>query len=176
MIKGTVKVDLRALKRFQAALRSDLRGSTNGPVRAAIHQWAMRYRSFAQERFDTFSKGGGNWQKLSAATIRGRRGKQQRVSILRDTGTLFNALAPTFDGKPGQLQQDIPFGVRVGFGGAAKHPTANATVADIARFHDQGLGRNPQRQIIVKPPSSVTRLMATDMERGLKRLKDATND
>jgi hypothetical protein len=83
---------------------------------------------------------------------------------------MFKALSPQFLHKPGQLEKTVPYGVRVGYGGPGRHPKAKATVFDIARMHDQGLGNVPQRQIIVKPIRRVTRLMAQDMERALKRM------
>lgn len=72
-------------------------------------------------------------------------------AILRDTGTLFSALSPTFSNKPGQYEQDIPFGVRVGYGGPAKHPHGRAAIADIASFHQTGAGPLPARPIVVRP-------------------------
>ncbi len=166
-----VKVDLRGLKRFQRAVSDGLRGG-GGPVHNAIRQWAARYRSFAQQRFDRFSKGGG-WPALKEKTInRRRKGKKGRgigAAILRDTGTLFSALDLQFTQKPGQLQQDIPFGVRVGYGGPARHPKGGATVADIANFHQTGAGRLPVRKIIVDPDEHTITLMAGDMERALER-------
>ena len=196
-----VRVRLGALRKFEKELRGDLRGVGRGPIRDALLQWGVRYRSFAQERFDRFSKGGGDWKPLSKSTLHARRrkgfkvyrrnkaGKRvrrgvrrgaksevgQRPAILRDTGSLFNALEPQAIGKPGALQQRIPYGIRVGFGGPAK-PRAmrgkksKATIAEIASYHQKGSGRLPKREIIVDPPRQVTERMADDMERALARL------
>lgn len=183
MASGDVQVNLEPLRRFAATVTGDLRGVGNGPIRKAIKQWAVRYRAFVQERFDAFSKGGGDWPPLAASTIRRRRkGKKIRMttmsgqsdrfqvrtaSILRDTGTLFQALEPVFKHKPGALELRIPFGVRVGYGGPARHPGGKATIADIARFHQEGKGKLPKRRIIVDPPPHLVQLMAGDMERAL---------
>jgi hypothetical protein len=92
------------------------------------------------------------------------------VSILRNTGTLFAALNPVFTRKPGALEESIPFGVRVGYGGPAKHPKGKASIADIAGFHNAGAGHLPRRQIIVPPDQRTIDGMVADMERGMKRL------
>jgi hypothetical protein len=246
-----VKIDFRGLDQYQAALKRDLRESGNGPIRQAMHQWAVRYRSFLQERFDRFSKGGGDWAPLAVMTIlrrragrgkSGTRGKavkalarrqrgmdaqqvrlyqqidrlatQRRkatttgkreaveakilkaqarmdvidskhrslgskikalysmagVSILRNLGLLFAALSPEFIRKPGQLQEDIPFGVRVGYGGPGKYPGSKASIADIASFHQEGRGRLPVRKIIVPPDDQTMQKMADDMRRAIDRI------
>lgn len=166
----SVKVNLKPLKKFLRTVSQDLRLSGSGPIRKAIKQWAVRYRSFVRERFDKFSKGGGNWRPLSKRTLAGRRkgkGVGLVAAILRDTGTLMAALQPTFTRKPGALERNIPFGVRVGFGGPAKHKGGKATIADIASFHQEGKGSLPKREIIVSPSSKVITAMARDMERAL---------
>lgn len=161
---ATVKVDLSGLIKYKSTVAKDLRNASNGPIKDALKQWAIRYRSFVQRRFATYSRGGGNWQPL----------KYRRGSILRDTGTLFTALEPTFTGKPGALEQAIPFGIRVGYGGYAKHKgTSNdLTIAAIAEFHQLGMGFNPVREMIVEPDAQVVASMAKDMERALKKLAE----
>lgn len=183
MINATVKVDLGILKRFKDRINTDLRAGgqiTGGsPINNAIKQWAVRYRSFIQERFLIFSRGGGNWAPLSKATIKARRGSRKGkrknfvAAILRDTGTLFNALSPEFSGKPGAMELTIPFGVRVGYGGPAMYTKKHrgiATIADIANFHQIGAGHLPKREIIVTPDQHTLELMAQDMERAIGKL------
>lgn len=187
---GRVKIDLSGLIQFKQTIENDLRRTGNGPVRDAMHQWAVRFRSFLQQRFDGLSKGsgGGDWPPLAESTKRRRRlarkghasrksgGSAARVfAILRDTGTLFAALTPAFTKKPGQLQEDIPFGVRVGFGGPAKHPKCNATISDIARFHQMGVGKLPVREIVVPPDDQLKARMAQDMEAALAKLAKMTD-
>ncbi len=174
MIQATVKVNLEPLKRFGASVSAGMSGGT-GPIRDAFVQWAARYRGFVRERFDKYSKGGGDWPPLAESTKRKRRGPRKghkgsrSFSILRDTGTLFNALTPTFTAAPGQLQENIPFGIRVGYGGPAKHPSGAASIADLAAFHQTGAGRLPKREIIVAPDARTLAAMAGDMERGIAR-------
>lgn len=181
-VSGTVYVDLEPLRKYRAALEADLRARENGPVRTAFKQWAARYRAFLRERFDIYSKGGGNWKPLAESTIRQRRkGKGSRrfaagtTAILRDTGIMFAALDPVFRGKPGQLQEDIDFGIRVGFGGPSGHGSDNFTVADLARWHNDGDGV-PKRVIVVPPDAATLQGMQSDMQRANdKLLKDTGN-
>lgn len=147
-ISTAVIVDLSKLRKFKADIAKQLDGGY-GPVNDAVKLWGVRYRSWSQSRFDLYSKGGGDWQDLSEATIKKRRkgsnsnrAKLKEIwnakatlhkkdsnassaggkpSILRDTGLLFGALAPIFVGAPGALQQRIKFGIRVGYGGPQRH-------------------------------------------------------
>ena len=166
------------MQRFEKAFQSDLRSAGNGPIRKALKQWGARYRSFAQERFDQYSKGGGDWPPLSLFTILGRRkGPRKRKketkkpivkhAILRDTGTLFAALAPTFSNKPGAVEEQIPFGIRVGYGGPIRHGKGAATIAEIAAAHQTGGPKLPQRKIIVDPQGNVIAAMTADMQRAI---------
>ena len=92
---------------------------------------------------------------------------------MRDTGTLFAALAPTFQNTPGALEEHMPFGVIVGYGGPHSHPEApNLTIADLAAIHQLGLGNVPVREIIVSPPEHVINAMRGDLERALDKIKD----
>lgn len=191
MINATVKVDLKSLSGFKDRINRDLRsgGQVAGgsPINNAIKQWGTRYRSFIQERFLIFSRGGGNWPPLKPSTIRarmrrrkgmrkGKRGSYKGVitaAILRDTGQLYQALSPEFTGKPGAIEQAIPFGVRVGYGGPGMYTKKYggvATIADIANFHQTGAGHLPKREIIVPPDRHTTELMAEDMQRALNKM------
>lgn len=168
----------------------------NGPVRRAIRKWAARYRSFSAERFERFAKGGGNWPKLSALTIalrKRKKGDTRRtrdfkgrfakkgapIAMLMDTGILFGALNERFTRKPGQLQEDIPFGVRVGYGGQGRNKDGKITVARIAEIHQFGArikvfgkwpARIPARPIIVDPNAKTIRLMGDDMQKALDQI------
>jgi len=168
-----VVIDFKGLKKFSKQIASDLRNKANGPIRKAIRQWAARYRTFLRDRFVKFSRGGGNWKPLKRKR---KRGSLNSVAILRNTGTMFSAFQPVFQSKPGQLQQDITFGVRVGYGGPGRHKKGGtATIADIAAFHQVGVGFLPVRKIIVLPDSQVISKMSEDMKQGLIKLERATD-
>lgn len=224
-----------------------------GPARDAFRRWAFIYRSWAQERFRTYSRGGGDWRPLALSTIMGRRmgragaqrtlgarflekfGRRHQgsgiesyhlaqwsakihrfrantresrrvldpirakinaavthkeqsrwrnraacymakgvirkrdvaqarqllgdVSILYDRGLLFVALNPS-GAAPGGFAEFLENGIEVGYGGPGSHGLGRATIADIAAFHDQGMGRNPKRTIIAEPPDYVVEQMS----------------
>lgn len=201
-ISAVVNIKLEGLEHFKQAIAQQLSG-TAGPVHDAVRLWAVRYRSFAQLRFDLYSKGGGDWQKLAVSTIKKRRqgtksnlvklrqiqaltsNPQKKdaqsnsnggnVSILRDTGLLFAALTPVFAGAPGAIEENIQFGIRVGYGGPQRHAigdkNSTVTIADIASFHQNGfMPRLPKRQIIVPPTQMLLSSMADDMTKALVKL------
>lgn len=107
-------------------------------------------------------------RKLEAEASRIRWGVG--VSILRDTGVLFNALSVSMQGQPlslGNLVLDIPNGVRFGF--SRYRHSKGTTIADIASYHNAGgtNGRPPMRAILVQPDSQTMNGMMTDLQVGL---------
>lgn len=232
-LQATVAVDLSGLTEFRVAIEAQLNHQQTGPITKAYNQWVARYRSFIKERFDKYSRGGGDWEPLSDKTKarrrkpkpkrkprnrkiavdnktgkakvktgrpsgrkgskkqetywnRGKRKKQlakmreqvakakkfegRKFSILRDTGTLFAAVSPTVADKPGAVSAAIPFGMRVGYGGASRHPKAKATIADIAAFHQTGAGYLPKREIIVRPDAETGAAMTRYMMKAIAEL------
>lgn len=164
----TTKVDLRGLQRFSAALTNDLRLKRNGPIRDGLHKWGEIYREFLRTRFVNFARGGGDWPALKPATIQ-HKGRNKRL-ILRDGfDSIFKALDPKFSGKPGQVQEDIPFGVRVGVGGNAMHPSGKISMQKLIQIHNEGRGNNPRRQIIVPPDGRAQQRMGLVMTAALKK-------
>jgi len=178
MMGGNVLLDVRGFDRFRRRFERGLRGNA-GPIDDMFKKWGRRYLTFARRRFVRMSRGG--WKPLAPSTIRARRGPEStrrkkarrrvgtaktttrvgagKVAILRDTGTLLAALTV---GRPGNLFKRIPYGVRVGFGGPSRHPKGKATIADIAGFHNQGKGKLPKREIIVKPDARTVQGMRRD--------------
>lgn len=160
-LEVTVKLSLKGLEKF----KRDIKKGT-GSVKVMLKRWAFRYRGFVQRRFDQYSKGGGNWPPLAPSTIaRRKKGSGKgKVAILRDTGLLFNALAPVFQNSPGSLEEYEGLSVLVGYGGASSHGNSSKTIADIAAFHDLGNGV-PKRQIIVVPNEATLKGMKKDAEK-----------
>jgi hypothetical protein len=163
MITGTTTISIGGLV--------DARGAVGGgsPVaKKVLKQWQARYRGFAYRRFDIFSKGGGSWPPLAPATVKKRR--KQSSTILRDKNLLFNALNPALYGAaaPGSFTEFGDWIVTLGYGGNARYtgPGSQANIADIARFHDAGLGV-PKREIIVPPPGDVVEAMKGDANRAI---------
>lgn len=164
-----VSVNLKSLKQFKDTVDGDLARQEDGPVRKALKRWALRYRAFLRERYIQNSRGGGDWPPLKPSTIRARRGTT--ASILIDKGTMFGAFSPVFAGLPGQLEQGIPYGIRVGVGGAAPHPDAGVSVAELIRIHHLGLGVVPTREIVVPPDARTAGEMREDMRQALEEIK-----
>lgn len=177
LIGISVQVKIDGLKKFAQYFTSPVAD----PVRKMYVQWGARMRGFLQERFNTYSRGGGDWPDLAASTKEQRRGpakhnkgKARKFSILRDTNTLYTALDTTFANAPGAIQEDLENGIRIGFGGAARYQNGKsiATIADIAGFHQLGMGYNPIRQIIVGPDPQTLQGMQKDGDRAIKGMID----
>ena len=159
-----VKYDLSALKQ---ALSME---SALPFIAKAYEAWATIYRAAMQERFVAFSRGGGNWPELSPRTLLKKRRGGKSAAILRDTGILFGTLNPTF-GQPGQHQFILPNGVEVGFSEGSSY-SDGSSVADIARYHQFGMGHNPVREILVQPSDKTIQLMGDVM---VQAIGDALN-
>ena len=180
-----VRVDFSGLERFTVGMR---RTSPGSPIGQMWRQIGIRYLTFTRRRFTRMSKGG--WPALAPATLRNRRGRKRRatrspraqtktttrgsatnVAILRDTSTMFNALTVGMPGNRLQLIRRRAGGVRVGFGGPAKHPNARkATIREIAAAHDTGKGRLPKREILVEPDGGTVATMRQDVIRAITKL------
>lgn len=183
MFEIKYKMNDKPLRELQKLLD---RGGDGGPLRDMFTQWGRRYLTFVRRRFVRFSRGGGGWEPLAESTKRGRRGPKRRktrsgraraktttrgsgrrFAILRDTGTLFNALSP---GAPGNLLDVMKEGVRVGFSGRHRHPKGKATIADIAEFHQAGGKHLPKREILVEPDERLARSMYRDATRAVQKM------
>ena len=87
------------------------------------------------------------------------------TSILRDTGTLMNALSIGHSGnRIDKRIQAVAFGFR-----GAKHPGGKVTVKDIATFHQTGAGPLPVRAILVQPDEPTRRGMLADGTRAMQQ-------
>ena len=140
-----VKVNLAKLKALQTNVALDSPNMIKWKKRAA-----REYRSFLHKRFNTFSRGGGNWKN----TQRRKAGKTK--FILRKTHTLFRSLSPVYRNLPGQYEKLSGNSIIVGISGG-RHPEAKTkggnpmSVGKLAQIHNFGEGRMPKRQIIVRP-------------------------
>jgi len=158
-LKLTVNVNLSGLRKFRETLEGDLRRKENGPIREALHTWAVLITRFLTARWRQYSRGAGDWRPLKAATLAQKRRKGLLPFILRAFDETFQAFAPEIAKKPGRLTEDIPFGIRFGFGGGMAYPHSHGkgiTLKEIAEIHQGGLGNVPVRKIIV-PPDTTTR-------------------
>lgn len=138
----------------------------------AVRSAAEKLFNWQLKRFVTNMQGGGDWQELSEETIRAK--KRRGVApnphwILYEYGELFNSL------RMRRAQPNQYYGVRYVLGMVTDSvntpPTYKGkTVQRIAQYHHRGIGRNPQRKIMVDPPASVWRRISAELrkELGLK--------
>lgn len=165
MIAITVTIE-HNMKELVSKLTLD---PSNPYVREMYEAWGIVYRSAMQARFDTYSRGGGDWAPLKESTLKRKRRGGKSASILRDTNTLFTALSPQ-PGARGQHIQLLADGIEIGFSTSSPHPAGNgASVADIAGFHHYGgiMGVPPQREILVKPDAETEARITEVTERAL---------
>jgi hypothetical protein len=191
-----VRVNIAPLLKFQRAAFDALKaGRFTGAMRRAFTVCGVIFRSWAKERFTEYSRGGGDWAPLAESTKRGRRkGTGRKIEVTKggttstktiggetyatliDTGTLIGGLDPVLNPQRGAMEDEIPGGIRVGFGGAARHPKGeSASIADIAHFHQAGAPPSlPARKIIDEPPATVQQQFADAIEDGLGKEWDAS--
>lgn len=106
--------------------------------------------------------------KRSTVDAKARLGSRTPNLILQRFGKLIAALNPVFTGLPGQFEQATQQGFEIGIGGPGAYDEG-ITIGEVANIHQHGLGRVPQRKIIVRPPGSEIRGMAEDMKKELLR-------
>jgi len=168
-------IDKRGLKRIRREFRSDLSGSSRGPIRKSFHVMAKMYSSRMRRRFR--NEGEGEWPALKPSTIAGRRkgkGKgNSSAKTLRDTGLLLNGLTI---GGPGNLFKDIKNGVVFGYS-SARHGADSVSYLDLAVWHSEGKGNLPVRAIIVAPDAATQKRMMDAHKRGWQQAlrKSQTN-
>lgn len=162
-----LKLDLSPLKKFMSSMKLDaVSPSFVGPLGKMWKQIGVIYLSFVRKRFVVYSRGGGDWPKLKHKR---KKGKLENAAILRDTGTLFNALSV---GMPGNLLKRVPFGVRVGFGGPGGHPSGSKSIAEIAAIHNFGSTKAniPKREILAEMDEPTLALQRMAIRRGVEEL------
>ena len=148
-----VVINTTGIAKLQAMLKRAITGiNTGDPFDKLFKKWGALYLADMRKRFIRLSKGGGEWAELSLATIaRRRKGKKVgRPLIMRDTGTLLNALSI---GATGNLFVRISGGIKVGFNDDPHPNSKGDSIRDIAvRLHNGDRKTNlPARPIIVKP-------------------------
>jgi hypothetical protein len=137
VIKSKVTYELRNIKVLRSSLRSG-----DGPVVEVMDASFVPYRQFIVDRFDRFSRGGGNWKQNTPA----RRRRKGHNKILVDTRFLRLKLLESI-----RILKRVGKKLIVGFESTVVHPNSKLTIEELENIHDQGLGSNPKRQILVKP-------------------------
>lgn len=148
------------------------------PVRRMLNRWGHRFLGFLHDRYEKYSRGGGDWPDLAPSTKRhrkkarkGHRGPR-KFAILIEYEILIGSLQV---GSPGNILTVGRDSVTAGIGGSARYSQGKRTrgglptIRDIANFHQQGRGNNPVRKIVVEPDRRCTR----DMKRyGLEAVNE----
>lgn len=113
------------------------------------------YRDFIVKRFDRYSAGGGNWRPNTPA----RRRRKGHGKILVDTKFLRRKLMESIRvlSRVGKL-------LTIGFESTVVHPNSRLTIEELETIHDQGLGNNPKRQILVKPDDEARRKISRSVK------------
>lgn len=121
-------------------LRSDL-VSGEGVMKDVLTSWERRYRAFCVRRFDRYSRGGGDWKKLSPVTI----ALKKSTAILVDTRTMRLRLPLAI-----RTSQITKNSVTLTFRDGYVHPKARVSIARLLTKHDLGRA-TPKRPILVQP-------------------------
>jgi hypothetical protein len=148
----------------------DEMANTSPTLRDIQNKWAFTYRKYLFAHFNT--NGRGSWPPLAPSTKRVV--SRGRARLLRDSGTLREAVRPTAgeSSAPGSLTTRLPHGIRIGYGGGARHPIAtHLTIQRLALIHHQGMGRVPVRKIMVVPDKETLDKMERDAVRAFNKMK-----
>lgn len=173
----SVSIQIQGIKLDEMELASERQ------VSDVLQAWAELYRSAMQERFRTFSRGGGDWKPLSSGYLdalaeeAGKDGKKKVYGlgkyqgrgkkILIDTGMLFHSLDPEFSAAQtsGGAMEMNTFEVAVSFSPSLMHKPKDGvkksepvTMLELAEKHHFGQGV-PSRKILVEPDSETLELM-----------------
>lgn len=147
-VTGKLHLKLSGLANVKSALRR-----VSGPVKQAVDEAARVYTAYILKEFDKNSRGSGKWKKLKPATAL----RKKSTAILVDTRALRTGLNTSIKVK---ITVYPRLTVVAEFTGRKRHPKAKMTIADLASIHHLGLGRVPQRKILVSPDRVTTQRMS----------------
>lgn len=187
-----VVVNIKNLIAAPAVLRSISTVPAHPAFEAMFTAWTARYAGFIRRRYVQNSAGGGDWAPLALSTIKARaRGKKgskahsrrgggggrntkrsflardtrrgtlvaspRSYNILRDTGVLLGSLSI---GAKGNKVARGPGSVTYSIGNTGEYGT-------IARAHQDGNAKLPQRRILVAPDSATLSAMRSIASRAV---------
>lgn len=170
MTRVRIEVDLKPLERYVKILSTP---GTNKGYDEILIKWIVRYKKYALMMFNRNSSGGGAWPPLKEP-IRKRVHPRSR-KILRDSDTLRATLEPIASlarfPKPGISTYKTSHGVSIGFGGGGRHPYSKMSIASLALVHHLGLGRVPEREILIPVTEELKSRMLKDAVEIANKLK-----
>jgi hypothetical protein len=124
-----------------------------GPMFQANMDMAGMWDEFLQDRYDVFSRGGGDWAPLKESTIKRKSGRATMgggrvgaILILIDRGDMRASMNR---GEPNHFIQVLPDGITEG------------SLDPKIRFHQDGTYKMPAREVFVLPSSDVLAQMTT---------------
>lgn len=132
-------------------------------LNAILQEWAQLYRAEMLERFETLTRGGGEWPYLKFVRPKNRMAgttNPREQNILWDEGFLVGSLQPEFQiaNSNGGREEIRGNCVTIGFSKTVKHRKGQLTVQDIADRHQAGRGV-PQRRILISPSNELVEKM-----------------
>ena len=139
---------------------------------ALLRDVAVVYLAYLKRRYETQSRGGGEWPDLAPSTLTRKRygkkkgAKAENARILRNLGLLLNALNIGAAGNA--ARQTGPTRYEFGFADAP-HGAGGPPYRQLAIWHDQGTSRMPQRQILVLPDDATVRVIERLLVNFVKR-------
>lgn len=142
MITAQLQLSLKGISLAKVAL-------TN-PSPAARAELQSVYQTFTRERFDKASEGGAGWKPL----------KKGSPPILRKTGEMREGLSIELTLKPKTVAR---------LKNRKAHSKAKMPIEKLLTIHHYGLGRVPERRILVQPDVKTATRMALIRIRAVKK-------
>lgn len=155
---GTIKLPVAGLKYIRSQLRRP-----QGPLQKALRSWSTAYSAFIVNRFNTFSRGGGNWRPLAEGTIRSKRSS----AILVDRGQLKTGLR-TIVGI-NRIETMSSTRVVMTFVKGKRH-RSGLDLAKLATIHHMGLGAVPKRPILATPDAATKTRMSAAIATAVRKI------
>lgn len=167
MLKGNIKLNLGPFNQFRKQTTADLKGTGSGPIADAIqHRWAYRYLEYSRKKYRENAAGGGDWPPNAPATLKKDKSLGlKRKGIQRVTDTMYNALIP---GNPGNVITKIKGGVRIGVGGAGRHPSSPLGIGELSKVLTEGRAYTPPRPVLYPPDADCISGLQRDIILGFK--------
>lgn len=178
IVNVRISYDLSGIGKYRSTVDRGLKTGT-GVIGQAFNKWGDRMQKYLSTRFKVYSKGGGDWPPLASSTVK-RKGHR---TILVDSGLLRSAVNTRGAGSLFKIDKK-PGGISIDIGGNKKYPQGRnrrgqfkkvVSVSDVARYHQEGGAKLPQRKIVVPPNQATINLMTQDLQKAIDRIADLTS-
>ena len=163
-LRAEVRLNLNSFKRLKRVVTKDGR-----PVYRLLREWIRIYRRWLYDRFVKFSRGGGNWPDLKPGTKAAKTRQGFGTEILIRTRVLEEQFSPVSRTQIISARQ----GAVIRFGAGKTYPDGTP-VEDVIRWHNDGAGNLPVRELLPDPDASVVRDMVKIAEQEMQDEIDGT--